>query len=249
MIANNLQKIEQFLNSGWPALESLDYDGWSLRLSEGLTKRANSISVSDNKNLHLDLKIKYCESLYSSKHLPTIFKVLSYYDNIDNELEARGYVKKDESIVMELDVSRFDKKTMDGVILEYGFQSQWIENFIKNVSNSKRFDGTYRKIFDKIEGDIICASIEVDKKIIAFGYGYCKDQMLGIFDVYVSVEERGKGYGRKIVEAIITYSIDRAKKAYLQVVKDNDVAINLYKDLGFHEIYSYWYRINKGAYE
>ncbi len=243
MIANSSQKIETFLNKGWPALESLDYDGWSLRFSEGLTKRANSITISDNKTSDLGRKLDYCESIYRTKNLPTIFKVLSYHDEIENELEARGYLKKDESIVMALDLSRLDKKPMDGVTIDNKFSSRWVDHFIKHVSSAKHFDSTYRKIFHSIDGDIICASIEIDGQVVAFGYGYIHDNMLGLFDIYVCVEERGKGYGRKIVDALIMNSIDRAKKAYLQVVKDNNVAITLYKDLGFHEIYRYWYRI------
>jgi N-acetylglutamate synthase len=33
--------------------------------------------------------------------------------------------------------------------------------------------------------------------------------------------------------------------AYLQVMLDNPVALNLYDSLGFKEIYKYWYRVKK----
>ena len=36
-----------------------------------------------------------------------------------------------------------------------------------------------------------------------------------------------------------------ANMAYLQVVQDNNVAINLYTKLGYKTIYSYWYRVKK----
>ena len=36
--------------------------------------------------------------------------------------------------------------------------------------------------------------------------------------------------------------IRRAKKAYLQVMMDNYVALNLYSKIGFKEVYKYHYR-------
>ena len=32
-----------------------------------------------------------------------------------------------------------------------------------------------------------------------------------------------------------------AHHSYLQVVQTNDIAVNLYKKLGFEKLYSYWY--------
>ena len=66
--------------------------------------------------------------------------------------------------------------------------------------------------------------------------------------VHVIVDEayRGRGYGRRVCEALL----NEAKKygahtAYLQVVQKNSVAIHLYKMLGYKKLYSYWYRVKK----
>ena len=37
-----------------------------------------------------------------------------------------------------------------------------------------------------------------------------------------------------------------AHTAYLQVVRDNQKAVNLYTKFGYKTIYSYWYRVKKG---
>jgi ribosomal protein S18 acetylase RimI-like enzyme len=59
----------------------------------------------------------------------------------------------------------------------------------------------------------------------------------------VTKEFRGKGYGREIVETILTEAARLgAKNTYLQVDIDNPAALGLYEKLGYREIYRYWYR-------
>ncbi len=240
---NKYIELEQFLNKGWPSLETFNYDNWLIRFSEGLTKRANSISVYENNKIKIKNKIKYCETFYESKNLPTVFKLLNFNNDVDAVLEHLGYVKKDESLVMEIDLEKNTFDSSKDVLIEYEFKEDWIENFINKVSRSKEFDEVYKKIFKIINGDKICASIEKENDIIAFGYAYVEGEMAGIFDIYVDKYNRKSGYGRKIVEALLYECKKKSQKAYLQVVKDNYVAINLYKDLGFNNLYSYWYRI------
>jgi ribosomal protein S18 acetylase RimI-like enzyme len=38
-----------------------------------------------------------------------------------------------------------------------------------------------------------------------------------------------------------------AKYAYLQVQLDNKPALKLYSDIGFKEIYRYWYRVKRNV--
>ncbi len=243
IFANKITEVEQFLNDGWPALELLHYDGWSLRFADGLTKRANSVSVSEHNHLSVNEKIDYCESLYHLKNLPAVFKVTSNNNYIDEVLAIRGYEKAAESFVMELDLQNLENISLAGVRIEYGFSDRWLDNFINAISNSEGSRSIYRKIFAGVKGDnIICANVEAEDKTIAFGYGYVKNEMLGIFDIYVNSDKRGRGYGRRIVNAILLSSGGVAKKSYLQVLKANKPAVRLYKSLGFQEIYRYWYR-------
>jgi ribosomal protein S18 acetylase RimI-like enzyme len=55
-----------------------------------------------------------------------------------------------------------------------------------------------------------------------------------------------KGYGREICESLLAVSRRLgAHTAYLQVVKDNTKAIDLYVKLGYKMQYSYWYRVKR----
>ena len=75
------------------------------------------------------------------------------------------------------------------------------------------------------------------------GYGVIEKGFVGLFDIVVKEEYRGKGYGKEIVEAILTKANKTGiKKAYLSVVNNNIIAQNMYGKIGFKEIYKYWYR-------
>ena len=55
-------------------------------------------------------------------------------------------------------------------------------------------------------------------------------------------ELRGHGLGKKVCSALLEKSKkEGAHHSYLQVVQTNDIAVNLYKKLGFEKLYSYWY--------
>ena len=66
----------------------------------------------------------------------------------------------------------------------------------------------------------------------------------GLFNIVVDERHRGKGYGMQICASLLAAAKRAgARKAYLQVMQDNGVAINLYNKLGFNTQYSYWYRV------
>jgi ribosomal-protein-alanine N-acetyltransferase len=71
--------------------------------------------------------------------------------------------------------------------------------------------------------------------------GYCVFQISGneneILNIAVKPEERGKSYGRKLLEFIFDVSIKKdCKTIFLEVAKNNEKALSLYERLGFKKI-------------
>ena len=63
-----------------------------------------------------------------------------------------------------------------------------------------------------------------------------------LHNVIVDKKYRGLGLGKKLCLAAIIKSKELgAKYSYLQVIKDNDVAVNLYNKLGYKKVYEYCY--------
>jgi GNAT superfamily N-acetyltransferase len=68
------------------------------------------------------------------------------------------------------------------------------------------------------------------------------------YTVIGAAKARNMGYGTKLLNGMLGWAMTNgATKAYLQVVVDNQPAINLYKKLGYQPCYEYWYRIGSRA--
>lgn len=189
-----------------------------------------------------------CEDIYSAKGLPVVYKITkeSYPSNLDSILYAQGYLKKDETSVRVLNLSDFENtNNIQGIVLKSKFTKEWMEAFIlnNNINNKLTID-TMEQMLGNITGEKICAYLVVNNEISACGFGVIEENSVGIFDILVKEDKRGKGYGKAIMQGILNEAQRRnIKNAYLQVIVGNRIAENLYDSLGFKEIYRYWYRI------
>ncbi len=85
--------------------------------------------------------------------------------------------------------------------------------------------------------------VEVEGQVVASGNGVVEDGYLGVFNVVVQPDYRGQGYGKVAMLGILKEGkILGAEKSYLQVICNNEVAVNLYKSLWYKKVYRYWYR-------
>ncbi|MCK9421208.1 MAG: GNAT family N-acetyltransferase [Bacteroidales bacterium] len=88
-----IRRFEEISNNAWPALQTLQYDGWLLRFANGVTKRSNSVNMLYPSTIDPDEKITFCEGLYTNQGIAPCFKITSIADpqDIDLRLEKRGY--------------------------------------------------------------------------------------------------------------------------------------------------------------
>ena len=91
-------RVEGICLNAWPALRQVFLDGWVLRFSDGLTRRANSANPLRADYNRTDALIPGCEALYRRQLLPTIFRVPSIIDpELDKRLDALGYGAEGDS--------------------------------------------------------------------------------------------------------------------------------------------------------
>lgn len=241
-----IKTFEELSLNAWPALKTELYDGWILRFANGYTKRSNSINPIYESFLPLEEKIKTCEDKYRHQNLPVIFKLTqdSVPKGIDDALVKRNYFKLDETSVRVLDLKDYKYCKKNEILKEEFFSDDWFSDFIR-CSNleDKNFQKTAKMILDNVLGRVITVRKKVDGKTVGCGYGAIEREYIGIFDVIVDKNERGKGYGRDIMNGILNAASQvKVKNAYLSVIVGNVAAENLYEKLGFKEIYCYWYR-------
>ena len=72
---------------------------------------------------------------------------------------------------------------------------------------------------------------------------------IGLYAIHVHPAYRKKGYARSLCSSILEAGRALgASHSYLQVVKGNTPAKNLYESLGFEDLYTYWFRVKELSY-
>jgi GNAT superfamily N-acetyltransferase len=240
--------IEELSLSAWPALQTEVYDGWLLRFAEGYTKRSNSVNPLYASTIALEEKVEHCERTYRGRGLPTIFKLLDTeaHKGIDEKLATKGYERLDETSVRVLDLRSLyeisSSSSISSIEIGEAFDGEWLDGLC--ACNLKaQIRGTVERVLGNLLSPAIVVKARIDGRIVGCGYGAVERGYVGVFDIIVEKEMRGRGLGEGIVRAIL----ERARsmgtlRAYLQVVSGNVPAENLYTKIGFSEAYRYWYR-------
>ncbi|MEI7663266.1 MAG: GNAT family N-acetyltransferase [Bacteroidota bacterium] len=241
-----VRRLEEISNNAWPALQTVQYDGWILRFADGVTKRSNSVNLLYPSSLDPEEKISYCEGLYHSHKIPPCFKITSIADpaDIDERLANRGYRIHSVISFQELDISNLPDVPLSNIVIETELNPGWIDDFIRMNGFDLHRKPAYISIMNQLRTPKCLISIARDNKAIGVGLGVVEGQYIGLFDIVVDEVYRHTGLGYLIVENIMRWGRSRgARNAYLQVLADNLPAIRLYEKMGFRESYRYWYRM------
>jgi ribosomal protein S18 acetylase RimI-like enzyme len=225
---------------GWPAAEVEPLDGWLMRASSGYTKRANSVNALKPPTTDLGQRIDQAEAFYAARNLPTIFRLTPLCeDNLDAALSNRGYLKSGESLVLHTTLAP-NLPAPDDVEIEPVAVQAWIDGYAAAADVSP----AHQKILTELLGQIAPRSGFAHLGEIAFGRATVEAGYVGFYSIAIQKDFRRQGHGRHLCEALSSWGQRRgAHRGYLGVEADNKPALQLYRSLGFHEAYSYHYRI------
>ena len=234
--------------NAWPSLHTVLYDGWVLRFAKGVTRRANSINPIYESTISIENKIRHCEDVYLNSNLPVIYKLTStvFPPNLDMLLDKEGYLKDAETSVQVKTIKGEIFKSNKSIKISEQFKADWLLRFIEfNSYDINKKDG-FESILKHIIQKKCFLDVVADNKYIGCGLGVLEDKFIGLFDIVVKPEFRKQGYGKLIVESLLDWGkTNGAETAYLQVMLNSPNAINLYKKIGFNEVYKYWYRVKQ----
>ena len=243
-----LRRFEEISNNAWPALQTIQYDGWILRFANGVTKRSNSVNLLYPSTLDPEEKIDYCERLYLSHNISPCFKITSIADpeDIDRRLAKRGYFIHSNISFQVLNISKTSDEPINDILIESELNPRWIDDFIRMNEFERKRKSTYIEIMQQLHTSKCLISLARDHQVIGVGLGVIEDSFVGLFDIVVDKAYRHTGLGYLIVENILRWGRNKgAQTAYLQVLSDNIPAIGLYGKMGFKEKYQYWYRMKR----
>lgn len=242
---DTVRQTEEHLLNAWPSLRTVVSDGWVLREARGYTKRANSASALAARGAFEPI-IDAATAFYASYGHPTIFRLTPLAGpEPDRMLADRGYDRVDETIVMTapLDCTR---KADDCVTIDTHYSPEWEAGHASahRLDNAQR--RAHRAILEKIVPLATAYAVVRDGgQDIAFGLGVIERGRLGLFDIVTMPSARRQGAAHKLVGALLSWGArNNAGGAWLSVIADNSVAIALYEQFGFRELYRYHYRIS-----
>ncbi len=234
--------LDKIAAAAWPAAFSKDMDGWVLRHSGGISRRADSVApfAVHGAMPVLSARLDAIEAAYRANDTPPRFQIspAAAPDGLDGVLAQRGYEIEAPVYLMICDAADKEPPTMSGLELAYEAGTAWWDIYKKGFgrdASSIVAGSRERPVFAQIAGE--------SDQPIAIGLAVEGGSYLGIFSMFTEPEARRRGFGRTIIDAFAAHAIANGRSTlYLQVEQKNEAAIRLYARLGFEIAYSYHYR-------
>ena len=235
----------------WSAKETVNYKGWLVRLSEGVTMRVNSVLPLEYNGDNLRDDIQIVEEMYRNRNLPLIFQIPDYYEpnNLVSFLEELGFQQIDETIVMSINLNE-KIPTEEGEDYNFIIEEQVSDEWFRNLQELSGFDNNklkgFKSIISRTLNTNITCSLKIDEIIVSVVLGVIEEPFIAIFNLIVDTNHRRQGIGEFVMRKVLSYAKQKnLETMYLQVEANNLPAVKLYEKLGFNERFRYRYLVKE----
>ena len=240
-------RVEETCFNAFPSLQQVLFGDWLMRISGGLSRRANSANPLRPECAGIAAAIAAGEALYRAQGLPTIFRVPSIADPaLDRALAARGYSSEGDSCVLYGALGALELGPGAGdpaVRLLPTPEAEWLRAMARLQGHTTAHRALYRRIVGAIAIPARFALLHVDGTPAALAYGAIHDGVLCYESVITDTRHRRQGCARRIIASLALWARDSgATGACLQVEAGNTPARALYRRFGLAEIHRYHYR-------
>lgn len=251
---SHVAEIEEAAFATWPAGEVADLGGWRLRASDGVTHRANSVwNARFGGAVAVEARLLAVEEFYATRGLPACFQmtVASQPENLDSRLADRGYRLHSPTLVQLATIETVLQntpalRTMPYLEVELNeeFEEDWFDLYETIEQEDPSRASGRAAILDRIAEPRAFVRATIDGTPAAVGLGVVRGAYLGISCMATAPRFRRRGAASGILRAMAIWAeMNRAHRAFLQVVAGNHGGMALYGRLGFHTAYNYHYRI------
>lgn len=236
-----VQACEERLVNLWPAAVTLMMEGWVVRMAHGYSGRANSASALAPGARFDAASLTRIEGLYRDAGLTPCVRVTPLADpSVLPLLIERGYRLKDRAIGMIAKLNMGIQQTEADIQLDLRPARQWAEAISSFQEPSKRSPDHLLSIVGAIRLPAAFATLSVAGEEVGFGYCGVDRGLAEIGSVMIHPDHRGKGHGRRLMQALMGFAArEGATSVFLQVAETNTTARQLYRAIGFRDVYSY----------
>ena len=249
-----VHRLEELAANAWPAEVVQPLDGWRLRFTQGVSRRANSVWPNQNDDHYpLAEKVALVEEFYSRYHLPARYQICPAAQpaELDAILAGHGYTVDASTRVQTAEVTtileRASNNTGATITLAATLTPPWLDAQRQLARLDERTATVRQGILERIGGDSravpVFALAEQEGELTGTGLGVYEDGRLGVFNMITDSRYRRQGVATAVVHRLAQWGQGQgAKQVYLQVMENNAPAKDLYQGLGFTTLYRYHYR-------
>jgi ribosomal protein S18 acetylase RimI-like enzyme len=229
-------ELSRITSRGWPAVVSEPLGEWELRASGGFTGRANSVATHGDPGMPFDDALAAVVAFYEAHDATPRAQVVVGSVHERAFLDAgwtTGTSSRPGAIVQVADLRNAHGADPDARVTHTADES-WMRQY------SRAEDPAVARAV--LEGPRTVGFIAIGEPAVAIGRVVVTGEWTGVAAVEVAPERRREGLGRRIVDTALAWAIEHgADKAYLQTMRDNTAALELYAPYGFVDHHEYRY--------
>ena len=241
--------LEELTLNARPSPQRVIVDGWVLNFGDGLSRGGNAIFPLYPSSTDVDEKIATCEELYGQRKHETVFRVSSLTSphDLDARLDARGYKRIAQTSAQVADLGTPPLVRDDAAItVSTDLDDAWLDDLWTLSATPAVFQPSAAEMLRTVALPRAYATLRHGGSTVGIGLAVVERGYLGLWDIIVAYELRNRGFGQRIMAALLAWGRwQGARHAHLAVLCDNAPALHLYARLGFHEVYQYWYRYKR----
>lgn len=243
-----LELVENIAFRSWPAEIEEPFYSWKLRANRGVTKRANSVFTIGKLPAHKKW-LEEVESFYNEKAIVPCFYIsaLSPYV-LDDILNQENYEKVGEMYILHQDTKEIlqviNSNLSIDVQIEYDASPGWVSSFLELEEYDERLRSYFEIIFHKILLEKAFLTIYLNNDVAAVGTIAIQSGWGYVSNVVVNKRYRQQGIGTQLMRHLAWWAHqNHTERLFLQVLKENKVALSLYERLGFSVLTESHYRM------
>ncbi|MCI5106512.1 MAG: GNAT family N-acetyltransferase [Pseudomonadales bacterium] len=238
--------IELASRRAWPALEESETGIALLRYARGVSRRANCLTPVSPRADQAAALMQQAEQYYWGRGLPAIIRLASYMSaaqSLQARLAACGYQAEAPTAVMLRSLQDFLPVPGPQSALQLDSR-QWLLASVTANRSGPENSSLRQCLLDRIADPANYLALTEAGRFVASAMAVHSDEALGLFGIATAPDRQRQGLAASLVSQQLAWGqAQGARYAYLQVEKSNLAAMNLYRKLGFGELYAYCYYV------
>ena len=252
---DDIRDLERRAADGWPSFSQGLLEGWRLRFSEGVSRRANSVlALEETGKNSLAARIDAAEKFYRQRGLPCRFQISGGVQprGLDAELERRGYEIEARTLVMTAPAATVLEHMGRAPAPRFPVRlfshptPAWFRVYGEGLPEGRE-RGHRCKLAEGLPSPRAYAVLDAGAEPAACGAAVLSDDWALILCMATRKGFRRRGHAGRILAALAHWAGEagRDRQLFLQVEVDNQPAMALYHLAGFQAAHTYYYRTQK----